>query len=102
MNRRAPHSHQMRILRDEDLPRRLGALLVGHDVSTVWRSLWTGIKNGKLPGLAAAEFDVLLTMDQNLEFQQNLSTLPTAVRQREAEPRQRLAPGPGSGRRIVP
>ena len=79
MKRHAPHSSQMRILLDEDLPRRLGALLIGHKVSTVQHSGWAGIKNGKLLGLAAAEFDVFLTMDQNLEFQQNLTTLPIAV-----------------------
>jgi hypothetical protein len=48
-------------------------------VSTVQHSGWTGIKNAKLLGLAAAEFDVFLTMDRNLEFQQNLTTLPIAV-----------------------
>ena len=69
----------MRILLDEDLPRRLGALLVGHEYSTVPRSGWAGIKNGKLLALAATKFDVFLTMDQNLEFQQNLATLPIAV-----------------------
>jgi predicted nuclease of predicted toxin-antitoxin system len=69
----------MRILLDEDLPRRLGALLVGHDASTVQRSGWSGIKNGKLLALAAARFDVFLTMDGNLEFQQNLATLPIAI-----------------------
>ena len=69
----------MRILLDEDLPRRLGALLVGHEYSTVSRSGWAGIKNGKLLALAATRFDVFLTMDQNLEFQQNLATLPIAV-----------------------
>jgi len=69
----------MRILLDEDIPRRLAALLVGHEVSTVQRNGWSGVKNGRLLGLAAAEFDVFLTMDSNLEFQQNLSTLPIAV-----------------------
>lgn len=69
----------MRILLDEDLPHRLAAVLVGHEVSTVQRCGWTGVKNGKLLGLAAAEFDVFLTMDRNLEFQQNLATLPIAV-----------------------
>ncbi len=69
----------MRILLDEDLPRRLGALLVGHEVSTVQRSGWAGIKNGKLLALAANEFDVFLTMDGNLEFQQNLAALPIAI-----------------------
>ena len=69
----------MRILLDEDLPRRLAALLVGHEVSTVPRRGWAGIKNGKLLGLAGAEFDVFVTMDGNLEFQQNLASLPIAV-----------------------
>ncbi len=69
----------MRILLDEDLPRRLGALLVGHENSTVPRSGWAGIKNGKLLALAATKFEVFLTMDQNLEFQQNLANLPIAV-----------------------
>ena len=69
----------MRILLDEDLPRRLGALLVGHEFNTVQRAGWSGIKNGRLLGLAATGFDVFLTMDGGLEFQQNLATLPVAV-----------------------
>ena len=69
----------MRILLDEDLPRRLGALLIGHEYSTVPRSGWAGVKNGKLLALAATKFDIFLTMDQNLEFQQSLATLPIAV-----------------------
>lgn len=69
----------MRILLDEDIPRRLGPLLVGHDASTVPRSGWSGIKNGKLLALAATRFDVFLTMDRNLEFQQNLAALPIAI-----------------------
>lgn len=69
----------MRILLDEDLPRRLANRLVGHEVSTVQRSGWSGVKNGKLLALAATQFDVLLTMDSNLEYQQNLATLPIAV-----------------------
>ena len=69
----------MRILLDEDLPRRLASLLAGHEVATVQRRGWTGVKNGRLLALAAGEFDVFLTMDRNLEFQQNLLTLPIAV-----------------------
>jgi predicted nuclease of predicted toxin-antitoxin system len=69
----------MRILLDEDLPRRLCALLVGHEATTVPRNGWAGIKNGRLLALAASQFDVFLTMDQNLEYQQNLATLPIAV-----------------------
>ena len=69
----------MRILLDEDLPRRLASRLVGHEVSTVQRCGWAGVKNGKLLVLAATQFDVLLTMDSNLEYQQNLATLPIGV-----------------------
>jgi len=69
----------MRILLDEDVPRRLAPLLVGHAVATVPQAGWSGVKNGKLLALAGAHFDVFLTMDRNLEFQQNLARLPVAV-----------------------
>ena len=70
----------MRILLDESLPRPLSRLLVGHDVSTVAQEGWASLSNGVLLRQAAAEtFDVMLTADQNIEFQQNLSTLPLAV-----------------------
>ena len=69
----------MLILLDEDVPRRLGNLLVGHDVTTVPRSGWAGVKNGRLLALAATRFDVFITADQNIEFQQNPATLPIAV-----------------------
>ena len=69
----------MRILLDEPVPRRLGALLVGHEATTVPKSGWAGTKNGKLLALAATKFDVFLTTDQNIEFQQNLTALPIAI-----------------------
>ena len=69
----------MRILLDESVPGRLGALLVGHEANAVQRRGWAGIKNGKLLALAATEFDVLLTADKGIEHQQNLATLPIAV-----------------------
>jgi len=40
---------------------------------------WSGIKNGELLGRAAHEFDALVTVDKNLEYQQNLEALPIAV-----------------------
>ena len=72
----------MRVLLDEQLPRQLARYLVGHDVRTVQQQSWAGLKNGAL--LAAAEasgFSVLVTGDQNLEHQQNLTkrTLGVAV-----------------------
>ena len=69
----------MRILLDESLPRPLTKLLTGHEVRTVTELRWTGLKNGALLTRAANSFDVLLTADQNIEFQQNLIKLPVAV-----------------------
>ena len=69
----------MRILLDESLPRRLVGELAGHTASTVTDSGWSGLENGELLRAAAPGFDVLLTADQNLEYQQNLSKLPLAV-----------------------
>jgi len=69
----------VRILLDESLPRPLGLVLIGHDVSTVRDESWTSLTNGELLRQAAATFDVLLTADRNIEFQQNLATLPIAV-----------------------
>jgi predicted nuclease of predicted toxin-antitoxin system len=69
----------VRILLDESLPRRLAGHLTGHEVRTVAQLGWVGLTNGTLLATAAATFDVLLTGDQNLEFQQNLSTLPMSV-----------------------
>lgn len=69
----------MRILLDESLPRPLASALIGHDVSTVRDELWTSLNNGALLRQAAVRFDVLLTADQNIEFQQNLAALPIAV-----------------------
>lgn len=40
---------------------------------------WTSLGNGALLRQAAAEFDAILTADQNIEFQQNLKTLPLAI-----------------------
>lgn len=69
----------MRVLLDESLPRPLGQLLTGHDVRTVIQEGWKSFENGALLRVAAERFDVLLTADQNLEFQQNQTTLPLAV-----------------------
>jgi hypothetical protein len=69
----------MRILLDESLLRRLKAELGGHQVSTVPERGWSGVKNGKLVALATADFDVFVTADQNLPYQQNLAALPVAV-----------------------
>lgn len=69
----------MRILLDESLLRKLASELTGHESQTVQKRGWSGLKNGALLKAAAAEFQVLLTGDKNLEFQQNPAALPIAV-----------------------
>lgn len=69
----------MRILLDESLPRRLIRELSGHIVSTVTDNGWSGLENGELLRTGAGRFDVFLTADQNIEYQQNLRELPMAV-----------------------
>lgn len=69
----------MRVLLDECLPRRLKADLPDHEVRTVQEEGWAGLKNGELLRVAAGQFDVLLTVDRNIAFQQNLSGLSIAV-----------------------
>jgi len=69
----------MRILLDESVPEKLGELLVGHACSTVQRQGWASIKNGKLLALAKDHFDLLLTADKGMEYQQNQDTLPVAI-----------------------
>ena len=70
---------RVRILLDESLPRPLSSALTDHDVSTVSRKGWTSLTNGELFRRATETFDVVLTADQNLEFQQSLTALPVAV-----------------------
>jgi predicted nuclease of predicted toxin-antitoxin system len=69
----------MRLLLDECVPKRLARELRGHEARTVQDAGWAGIKNGALLRLANGQFDVLLTVDQAIEYQQNLSGLSISV-----------------------
>ena len=69
----------MRLLLDECMPKRLKHELPGHDVRTVQEMGWAGIKNGALLGLASSQFEALLTVDQGIEYQQDLSGLALGV-----------------------
>ena len=69
----------MRLLLDECLPRTLKTEFQGHRVQTVPEMGWAGKKNGELLRLAKKEFDVFITLDQNLQYQQNLSKTTMAV-----------------------
>jgi predicted nuclease of predicted toxin-antitoxin system len=72
----------MKLLLDENLPKRLKQHFEEHEIYTVRDMGWNGVKNGELLKLMiAAEFQVLITFDKNLQFQQNFAkyTLPIIV-----------------------
>lgn len=63
----------MRIILDENLPQPLRHQLPFHDVVTVAFMGWSGAQNGDLINLIDGEFDILMTGDKNLRYQENLS-----------------------------
>ena len=69
----------MKVFLDECVDWRLARDIVGHDVKTARQMGWTTIKNGALLTLASQHFDVFVTVDRNLSFQQNLHTFSIAV-----------------------
>ena len=69
----------MRILLDESLPLELREELVPHRARSVQEMGWSALKNGELLRRAVDDFDVFLTADQNLQYQQNIKALPIAV-----------------------
>jgi hypothetical protein len=69
----------MRVLFDECVPRGLRNDIPGHEVRTVAEVGWAGVKNGELLRLAAMAFDVLITVDRNLEYQQSFKGVSLAV-----------------------
>jgi predicted nuclease of predicted toxin-antitoxin system len=70
----------VRILIDECLDWRLGRALTGHEAVSVQKMGWSGVKNGELLKLAAENnFDVFVTGDRNLSFQQNPKQLSIAI-----------------------
>ena len=62
----------MKVLIDENLPSKLARHLKGHECRTVAECGWAGKKNGELLSLAEPQFDVLLTLDKNIPYQQDL------------------------------
>lgn len=69
----------MRVLLDESLPSDLALDLQELEPATVIGLGWAGLKNGALLRQAVGRFDALITMDKNLQFQQNLATHAIAV-----------------------
>lgn len=84
-----------RVLLDENVDRRLKRSLdPSFEVATVTERGWSGLKNGDLLRVASAEFDVLVTLDRNMQHQQHLAAYDLAVvlvltrssRRRDVEP----------------
>ena len=69
----------MRILFDECSAWPLSKLLKGHTCSNPVKEGWRGIQNGELLKLAEAKFDVFLTCDQGIGYQQNLKARSIAI-----------------------
>ncbi len=70
----------MRILLDECVTKHLKPHLSDYEVSTVREMHWSGIKNGKLIALCREHgFDVLLTIDKNFKYQQNIDKYPVTI-----------------------
>ena len=69
----------MRVLLDECVTRYLKRDFAGHEVLTVEEAGFKGLKNGRLLQVASGQYDVLVTVDQNLVYQQNLKTQGLAI-----------------------
>ena len=70
----------MRLLLDECVPRKFKEELLGHEVSTAREMGWSGRRNGELLVLMRERrFEVFITVDQNVEFQQNVRASGIAV-----------------------
>jgi hypothetical protein len=76
----------MRLLLDECVTNYLKPEFAEHTVSTINEAGLKGLKNGKLLEAASGRFDVLITVDQNLRFQQNLQNFGIAVLILKAHP----------------
>jgi len=69
----------MRVLFDQGTPVPLRTHLAGHDVVTAFDAGWAELSNGELLDAAEAQFDVLVTTDKQLGYQQNLTGRRIAI-----------------------
>lgn len=69
----------MKILLDECVPWPMRKILVGHTCTTAQKRGWDAITNGELINLAETEFDLFVTCDQNIRYQQNLTNRKIAI-----------------------
>jgi len=69
----------MRILLDECVPWPMHRLLPQHSVTSVQAQGWSGVRNSELLRRAKAQFDLFITSDQNIRYQQNLAGQGIAI-----------------------
>lgn len=69
----------MKIIIDECVPGIVKRTLSSRNIVTVQEVGWAGIKNGKLLRLIAVDFDVFITSDKNLRYQQNLASFDLSI-----------------------
>lgn len=69
----------MKVLLDECVTRYLKRDFTGHEVHTVEETGFKGLKNGRLLEAASGQYHILVTVDQNLEYQQNLKNFAVAI-----------------------
>jgi len=69
----------MRILFDHGTPAPLRDALTSHDIATAFERGWSQLANGELLRQAESAFDLLITTDKNLKYQQNLSGRKLAI-----------------------
>jgi hypothetical protein len=69
----------VKVLLDECVDWRLLRAIEGHDVRTARQMGWATIKNGDLLALASEHFNVFVTVDRNLAFQQHTASFRVAI-----------------------
>lgn len=69
----------MKLLLDECVPGRLKRDFADYEIFTIDEAGFKGLKNGNLIGASSGIFDVLITVDKNIEHQQNRDRLPIAI-----------------------
>jgi hypothetical protein len=69
----------MRILFDQGTPAPLRNAFIGHVVATVYEISWADLSNGELLLQAESKYDLFVTTDQNLRYQQNLAGRQLAI-----------------------
>ena len=69
----------MKILLDECVPWPMNRLLRQHSITSVQAQGWSGVRNSELLRRAEAEFDLFITSDQNIRYQQNLADHKIAI-----------------------